>query len=146
MEEAKKARFDADGFVFVGEVFSSEEMDGIERTIMRLVNGRPESLAPEDLLNLHLTDPEVLFNNSNKNKQKTNKNKEKPSNSQLINNNNNTKVFALSAHPRVTALAAELLGCEDVSIFTSRILCKLPAIGESALFHGDKGKNETSLC
>ena len=40
-----KAQYDEDGFVLAGQVFSPEEMVGVERDVMRMVNNRPADLA-----------------------------------------------------------------------------------------------------
>lgn len=69
-----------------------------------LVAGRPASLAPEDLLNLHMTVPGVLD---------------------------------LCREPKVLELACRLLGTQDVSVFTTRILCKLPKTGKEIVWHQD---------
>jgi len=103
-ERSFEEAYQEDGFAFTGNIFNSHEMDDIEATLMRCVEGRPSNLAPEDLLNLHMTDESI---------------------------------FQLASSEKMTALAARLLGTEDVSIFTTRILCKLPKTGKEIPWHQD---------
>lgn len=83
----------------------------VEELLWRLVEQRPQlslgderELAPEDLLNLHLTCREV---------------------------------FELCREPSCLAMASELLGTEDLSVFTSRVLCKMPKTGKEIPWHQD---------
>ena len=43
----------------MGKLFERDEMVHIEATLMDIVNNRPPDLAPEDLLNLHMTNQAV---------------------------------------------------------------------------------------
>mmetsp|Transcript_24662 Transcript_24662/g.29864 ORF Transcript_24662/g.29864 Transcript_24662/m.29864 type:complete len:357 (-) Transcript_24662:910-1980(-) len=48
------------------------------------------------------------------------------------------QVFDLCRHPRALKLASTMLGSDDVSVFTSRILCKLPdGTGKEIPWHQD---------
>merc|ERR1712166_163602 len=46
-------------------------------------------------------------------------------------------VYELCSTPRIIAMAQRMLKTPDVSIFTSRILCKLPGIGKEIPYHQD---------
>merc|ERR1712232_790972 len=72
--------------------------------LTKLVDGRPDGLAAEDLMNLHTT---------------------------------HTGVLELCRHPSIVKVAQALLQTQDVSIFTSRILCKEPGRGKEIPWHQD---------
>ena len=57
-----EARYERDGCVFpvTQQLGSPEAVDGLDALCTRLVAGRPPTLAPEDLLNLHYTVPAML--------------------------------------------------------------------------------------
>jgi ectoine hydroxylase-related dioxygenase (phytanoyl-CoA dioxygenase family) len=93
------------GCVFpVSQLFTEEEVLSADLLLTDLVQKRPAELAPEDLLNLHMTHPEVL---------------------------------ALCRYPKAVAVARALLDCQDVSVFTSRVLCKMPGTGKEVPWHQD---------
>eukprot|EP00041_Stephanoeca_diplocostata_P007251 m.101327 g.101327 ORF g.101327 m.101327 type:complete len:284 (-) comp16802_c0_seq3:174-1025(-) len=92
------------GYCFPGKLFGDNEMDAIDSMIERLVRERPPSLAPEDLLNLHMT---------------------------------HEGIFQLAANKKALDVAKKLLGTQDVSIFTTRILCKPPLVGKEIPWHQD---------
>ena len=48
-----------------------------------------------------------------------------------------TEVLDLCKEPTCLKLASELLGSTDLSVFTSRILCKLPKQGKEIKWHQD---------
>ena len=48
-----------------------------------------------------------------------------------------TEVLDLCKEPTCLKLASELLGSTDLSVFTSRILCKLPRHGKEIQWHQD---------
>ena len=48
-----------------------------------------------------------------------------------------TEVLDLCKEPTCLRLASELLGSTDLSVFTSRILCKLPRRGKEIQWHQD---------
>jgi len=101
---AERREFAREGLVFpVRGLLSPAALDAADALLSSLVAARPAALAPEDLLNLHLTVPAVL---------------------------------ALCRAPRALALARALLGTRDVSVFTSRVLCKLPG-GREIPWHQD---------
>jgi ectoine hydroxylase-related dioxygenase (phytanoyl-CoA dioxygenase family) len=98
------AAFAEEGLVFpVRGLFTEDRLCAIDALLSSLVNDRPASLKPEDLVNLHLTVPAVL---------------------------------ELCREPRALSLARRLLGCADISVFTSRVLCKLPG-GREIPWHQD---------
>lgn len=47
------------------------------------------------------------------------------------------EVLALCQEPGILAFAKNLLGTEDIAVFTSRILCKLPGTGKEIPWHQD---------
>lgn len=97
--------YQKEGYVFPVEgLFTEERLDAVDHMLSEIVENRPESLPPEDLLNLHLTCTEVLD---------------------------------LCKEPTCLRLASELLGSTDLSVFTSRILCKLPRHGKEIQWHQD---------
>eukprot|EP00040_Diaphanoeca_grandis_P016373 m.84475 g.84475 ORF g.84475 m.84475 type:complete len:283 (+) comp25756_c0_seq2:82-930(+) len=49
----------------------------------------------------------------------------------------NQSIFELAAHPKAVAVAQKLLGTRDVSIFTTRILCKNAGTGMKIDWHQD---------
>lgn len=102
--DAVASEYRANGCVFPIALFAGADLDELDALCTALVDGRPPELAPEDLLNLHLTVPEVL---------------------------------AACRLPRMLALARRLLGADDVSVFTSRILCKMPHTGKEICWHQD---------
>ncbi|CAK9079943.1 unnamed protein product [Durusdinium trenchii] len=112
MEPEQLKQYEADGCIFpVRGLFRPERLEEIDRLLSTLVAERPQvekgdeqTLAPEDLLNLHLTCKEV---------------------------------WELCREPSVLEVAAQILGCQDVSVFTSRILCKEPGTGKEIVWHQD---------
>ena len=97
--------YQKEGYVFpVRGLFTEERLDAVDHMLSEIVENRPGSLPPEDLLNLHLTCTEVLD---------------------------------LCKEPTCLRLASELLGSTDLSVFTSRILCKLPRHGKEIQWHQD---------
>ena len=97
--------YQKEGYVFpVRGLFTEERLDAVDHMLSEIVENRPKSLPPEDLLNLHLTCTEVLD---------------------------------LCKEPTCLRLASELLGSTDLSVFTSRILCKLPRHGKEIQWHQD---------
>ena len=102
--DAVASEYRANGCVFPIALFAGADLDELDALCTALVDARPPELAPEDLLNLHLTVPEVL---------------------------------AACRLPRMLALARRLLGADDVSVFTSRILCKMPHTGKEICWHQD---------
>ncbi|CAE7732607.1 unnamed protein product, partial [Symbiodinium pilosum] len=101
-----------DGCLFpVRGLFSDSRLEEVDALLSKLVELRPQAasgddrnLAPEDLLNLHLTCREVLD---------------------------------LCREPSCLRAASDLLGTSDISIFTSRILCKEPGTGKEIVWHQD---------
>lgn len=99
------AEYRQEGYLFVRRRLLTEaELDNAEKLLAGLVAERPEGLAPEDLLNLHMTHAGVL---------------------------------ELCRHPRVVEMAQALLRTPDVSIFTSRVLCKEGGTGKEIPWHQD---------
>jgi len=99
------AEFEREGCIFPRmKLLSEAELDAAEALLKRLVAERPKDLAPEDLMNLHMT---------------------------------NAAVLKLCRHPRVVEMAKALLQTSDVSIFTSRILCKESGTGKEIPWHQD---------
>ena len=97
--------YQKEGYVFpVRGLFTEERLDAVDHILSELVENRPGSLPPEDLLNLHLTCKEVLD---------------------------------LCKEPNCLYVASKLLSTNNVSVFTSRILCKLPGNGKEIPWHQD---------
>ena len=97
--------YQKEGYVFpVRGLFTEERLDAVDHMLSEIVENRPRSLPPEDLLNLHLTCTEVLD---------------------------------LCKEATCLRLASKLLESTDLSVFTSRILCKLPRHGKEIQWHQD---------
>ena len=97
------ATYEREGIIDVGRLFSDDELEGITAGADRRLHpdNRPEGTGPADLLNLH--SPPFY----------------------------DSWVLELAAHPRVTAIAAQLLGTTaGVRVFATRFLCKEPAAEE----------------
>lgn len=102
--ETLAVEFAKEGTVMPLSLFDEADIARFDTVLTSLVKERPDDLAPENLLNLHLTSPDVL---------------------------------ALARHPHAIAVAKRFLKTDDVSIFTSRILCKLPGKGKDIPWHQD---------
>ncbi|CAJ1450604.1 unnamed protein product [Effrenium voratum] len=101
-----------DGCVFpVQGLFSAEHLDEIDALLSKLVADRPQ-VDKGDEQNLA---PEDLLN------------------LHLI----CKEVLDLCREPKVLQVAARILGTEDLSVFTSRILCKEPKTGKEIVWHQD---------
>ena len=50
---------------------------------------------------------------------------------------NDNEILKIAQEPNVVKMAAQLLDTEKVSIFTTRILCKMPYVGEAIPWHQD---------
>ena len=46
-------------------------------------------------------------------------------------------ILSIARESTVVGMAAQLLGVDDINIFTTRILCKMPKIGEPIPWHQD---------
>lgn len=102
--ESLVAAYDKDGCAFPISPLDDAAVDALDRELTRLVDERPDTLAPEDLLNLHLTTRSVLD---------------------------------ACRSPELIRIARRLLRTDDVSVFTSRILCKPPKTGKEIVWHQD---------
>jgi ectoine hydroxylase-related dioxygenase (phytanoyl-CoA dioxygenase family) len=96
--------FQAEGCTFPLRLLTADEIERADELLTRIVEERPTILPAEDLLNLHMTVPEV---------------------------------YELCRHPTIIQVARLMLQTENVSVFTSRILCKLPFVGKEIPYHQD---------
>ena len=101
---AATQEFLLEGCTFPVRLLTAAEIDYADQCLTRIVEERPSNLPAEDLLNLHMTVPEI---------------------------------YELCRHPKIIQVAQAMLQTEDVSVFTSRILCKLPHVGKAIPYHQD---------
>ncbi len=50
---------------------------------------------------------------------------------------NDTFLMDLVSHPKVVSMVADLLGTDDINIFATRLLCKMPEVGSELPWHQD---------
>ena len=96
------------GILVVNEqVFSQDKLDDITKTLLLVVKSLPEGTQVESA-------PQTIHAHLK-----------------------NEKLLKIAREPNIVHMASQLLESKDVNIFTTRILCKMPKIGQKIPWHQD---------